>query len=51
LWVTHDLEQMRRIADHVLVVINGRIVHQGPAGALHVDAPPEARQFLRGEAA
>ena len=27
LWVTHDLAQMRRIADHVLVVIGGRIAH------------------------
>ena len=26
-WVTHDLTQMRRIADHVLVVIEGRIAY------------------------
>jgi len=50
-WVTHDLEQMRRLADHVLVVIAGRIVHAGPPGRLGADAPDEAQQFLTGEAA
>jgi putative ABC transport system ATP-binding protein len=51
IWVTHDLEQMRRIADHVLVVVAGRIVHGGTSASLAADAPPEARQFLAGEAA
>jgi len=50
-WVTHDLDQMRRLADHVLVVIAGRIVHAGTAEMLGADAPVEARRFLRGEAA
>jgi putative ABC transport system ATP-binding protein len=50
-WVTHDLDQMRRIADHVLVVVAGRIVHAGTPGSLATDAPPEALQFLGGEAA
>jgi putative ABC transport system ATP-binding protein len=51
LWVTHDLEQMVRIADHVLVVIGGRIVHAGPARELDTSAPDAARRFLAGEAA
>jgi len=50
-WVTHDLDQMRRVADHVLVVIGGRVVHAGPPGRLGSDAPDEAQQFLTGEAA
>ena len=50
-WVTHDLEQMRRLADRVLVVVGGRIVHAGIPALLAADAPPEARQFLAGEAA
>jgi putative ABC transport system ATP-binding protein len=50
LWVTHDLEQMHRLADHVLVVIDGRIVHAGIASALAADAPDPVRRFLRGEA-
>jgi putative ABC transport system ATP-binding protein len=49
-WVTHDLDQMGRLADHVLVVIDGRIVHAGRADALVGDASDEVRQFLRGEA-
>ncbi len=28
-WVTHDLGQMHRLADHVLVVVNGRIAFSG----------------------
>jgi putative ABC transport system ATP-binding protein len=50
-WVTHDLDQMRRLAEHVLVLIGGRIVHAGPPGRLGADAPDEAQQFLTGEAA
>jgi putative ABC transport system ATP-binding protein len=50
-WVTHDLDQMRRIADQVLVVVAGRIVHAGTPASLATDAPPEAQQFLAGEAA
>ncbi len=31
LWVTHDLDQMRRVGDHALVVVAGRIAHAAPA--------------------
>ena len=34
-WVTHDLEQMRRLADHVLVVIDGTIAHAAEPRDLH----------------
>jgi putative ABC transport system ATP-binding protein len=50
-WVTHDLAQMRRIADHVVVVVGGRIAHSGTPASLTTDAPAEAREFLAGEAA
>lgn len=50
-WVTHDLEQMGRLADHVVVVVAGRIVHTGAPGTLARGAPTEALQFLAGEAA
>jgi putative ABC transport system ATP-binding protein len=46
LWVTHDLAQMRRIADHVLVVIDGRVVHAGAADALTAEASTAVRAFL-----
>lgn len=51
LWVTHDLTQMRRIADHVLVVIEGRIAHAAPVAHLDDGAPEIARRFLAEEAA
>jgi putative ABC transport system ATP-binding protein len=46
LWVTHDLDQMRRIADHVIVVIAGRIAHAADAAELEAHAPGEVRDFL-----
>ena len=50
LWVTHDLSQMRRIADHVLVVIEGKIAHTSSLPGLDTDTPPPAvRAFLAGE--
>ena len=51
LWVTHDLAQMRRLADHVLVVIAGKIVHSSAADALTVEASAEVRAFLASGAA
>jgi putative ABC transport system ATP-binding protein len=46
LWVTHDLEQLRRVADHVLVLIAGRVAYAGPVGRLERDATPGVRRFL-----
>lgn len=50
-WVTHDLAQMRRIADRVIVVIGGRVAHSGPASTLDDDATGPVASFLAGEAA
>lgn len=50
-WVTHDLAQMRRLADHVLVVIEGRIAHTSSLADLDEGAPVPVRSFLAGEAA
>jgi putative ABC transport system ATP-binding protein len=46
LWVTHDLAQMRRLADRVLVLVDGRIAHDGVLATLDADAPPVVRTFL-----
>ena len=50
LWVTHDLAQMRRVADHVLVVIEGHIVHNSHPASIDTDAPEAVRAFLAGGA-
>jgi putative ABC transport system ATP-binding protein len=47
LWVTHDLAQARRVGDHVIVVIDGRIAHAGSVGTIEQDAPPEVVAFFR----
>lgn len=31
-WVTHDLDQMHRIADHVIELDGGQLVYAGPVG-------------------
>lgn len=47
-WVTHDLDQLRRLADHVVVVAGGRWAWDGPAGAGGIPhgAPPEVAAFF-----
>jgi putative ABC transport system ATP-binding protein len=46
-WVSHDLEQMRRIAEHVTVMSFGRIVQQCLLHDLDRAAVPEVVAFLR----
>jgi putative ABC transport system ATP-binding protein len=46
LWVTHDLDQMRRVADQVVVVIAGRIAHTAGMREIIEHAPAEVRDFL-----
>jgi putative ABC transport system ATP-binding protein len=46
LWVTHDFAQVRRVADHVLVVLEHRVAHAGPSLAIDRDAPDDVRSFL-----
>lgn len=43
LWVTHQLDQMRRLADHVLVLVEGRVRYLGaPEGLDDLDDPEVA---------
>jgi putative ABC transport system ATP-binding protein len=46
LWVTHDFAQVRRVADHVLVVLDHRVAHSGPTNQLAAGAPEPVRAFL-----
>lgn len=48
-WVTHDIEQVRRVAEHVIVVIGGKVVQQGPATAVLSSPVPEVRSFFQGD--
>ncbi|MEZ5238375.1 MAG: ATP-binding cassette domain-containing protein [Microthrixaceae bacterium] len=45
-WVTHDLEQMRRMAHHLIVVIEGRVVQEGHLHEVLSDPAPAVRSFL-----
>jgi ABC-type phosphate transport system ATPase subunit len=44
-WVTHDLDQLRRIADHVVVVIDGRVAYESDVPGLDA-APAPVLAFL-----
>jgi putative ABC transport system ATP-binding protein len=48
-WVTHDLDQMKRLAHHVLVVIDGAVAQEGDLGELLAAPLPEVKRFLSGE--
>ncbi len=48
LWVTHDLEQVRRIAGRIMFVCDGRLIEEGEARAFFSrPARLESREFLR----
>lgn len=49
IWVTHNPAQMRRVADRVVVVIDGTIRHDGTAAEVLDSPDPEVAKFL-GEA-
>ena len=48
IWVTHDLAQMSRVADHVLVVIEGHIANACPLAEVNAEVPASVRAFLDG---
>lgn len=47
-WVTHDLDQMRRIAHHLVVVIDGRVAQQGDATDVLETPTPVVDMFFSG---
>ena len=46
--ITHDIEAVRTIADHIVLVHRGRAVEQGPARKVLNSANDFTRQFLSG---
>lgn len=49
IWVTHDLAQMERLADELVVLIDGRIHHRAGARPFVAGATPAARAFLESD--
>jgi phospholipid/cholesterol/gamma-HCH transport system ATP-binding protein len=48
--VAHELSAVQRVADHVYLIANGKIVAQGDPATLANDGSPWTRQFFGGEA-
>jgi phospholipid/cholesterol/gamma-HCH transport system ATP-binding protein len=48
--VAHEIEAVKRIADHVLLIANGKVVAQGDPKTIANDGSPWTRQFFGGEA-
>lgn len=48
IWVTHDLDQLTRVAQHVLVMRSGRVVQSGPVEQVLTDPMPEVDRLLDG---
>ncbi len=44
--VTHDLDLMRRVADRVVVLFEGRVIYAGPAADIDRSDHPHIRSFL-----
>lgn len=49
IWVTHDLDQLVRVARHVMVVVAGRIVQNGTVEEVLASPLLVVERFLRGE--
>jgi phospholipid/cholesterol/gamma-HCH transport system ATP-binding protein len=48
--ITHDMASVRRIADRVAMLYDGRIVWQGPVAAIDDSGSPFVDQFIHGRA-
>ncbi len=48
--ITHDMASVRKIADEVAMLHEGRIVWRGPVGALDKSGSPFVEQFVNGRA-
>ncbi|GAB6067933.1 phosphate ABC transporter ATP-binding protein PstB [Methylothermus subterraneus] len=48
LWVTHDLDQARRLARQIVFLCEGRVIESGPAGEFFTrPSRVESREFLK----
>jgi putative ABC transport system ATP-binding protein len=49
-WITHDTAQLRRLADHAVVLIDGEVVAFGHLDELDRDDDPRVRQLVGADA-
>lgn len=45
--VTHDLELMRKVADRVVILFEGRVIYFGPVAEIDMCEHPHVKEFLR----
>ncbi|MBN8521698.1 MAG: ABC transporter ATP-binding protein [Alphaproteobacteria bacterium] len=48
--ITHDMHSARKIADHIAMIYEGRIIWHGPVDALDHSGNPYVDQFIHGRA-
>lgn len=48
IWITHDMEQAKRVADDVWVLIDGELEEAGSTAILHDSKNERVQQFLQG---
>lgn len=49
IWVTHDLEQAKRVSHDMWFLRDGELLEQGPAEFIEKSENPEIQAFVRGE--
>ncbi len=49
-FVTHNIQQAKRIADHLVFICDGKIIEQGPASAMFSCAKDsQTKEYLNNE--
>lgn len=48
--VTHDLACMRKVADHVMMIYEGRVIAEGTPGEIEASSDPHVQHFIAGTA-
>jgi phospholipid/cholesterol/gamma-HCH transport system ATP-binding protein len=47
--VTHDMSSAYKIADHIAMIYQGRIIFSGTPGEIRASRDPYVQQFIRGQ--
>ena len=49
IWITHNLEQARRIGDYMWLMHRGQLIESGSIHLLETSQNERVQQFMRGE--